>query len=67
MYDLTSAPLIDPKLIQYLKHIYPLKAPSLGASDRQIWLDAGCQKVISHLEHLYEKQTITTEKKRGDV
>ena len=50
-------PRITKELIDYLTALHPLKYPDPATPDREIWIEAGRQKLITHLKTLYEQQT----------
>ena len=55
-------PIITQELIDYLTTLHPLRSPDPLAPDREIWIEAGRQKLIAHLKTLYEQQN-----KRGEI
>lgn len=50
-------PRITNDLLGYLRFTFPLRPPQPSQTDREIWIAAGQQYLIEHLEALYEKQT----------
>ncbi len=49
-------PYISLELLDFLKKKYPLRPPNLNHTDRQIWAEAGVQKVINDLQQLHTIQ-----------
>lgn len=51
-----AAPLIDPKLIDWLDKLWPERCPEEGDSDRQIWIAVGARKVVRRLRQELQRQ-----------
>lgn len=47
--------LIPDALIQELKQRFPCKAPSLTATDREIWASVGEQRMIDYLQREHDE------------
>ncbi len=52
-------PKVTGVLIKYLEEIYPLKAPSLQSTEREIFFNVGIQEVIEKLKRIHEDQKKT--------
>lgn len=52
----TPEPPIDEALLDYLKECFPDRCPTLGHTDREIWVAVGAVKVIRHLQAVYDGQ-----------
>ena len=53
-------PFVDIKLLNYLKKTFPNKCPNITDSDREIWVKAGKQMLIEHLEYIHEENFNTS-------
>ena len=49
-------PQVTEGLLKYLEAQFPDRCPSLGDSDRAIWVAVGGRKVVEHLKGLYDAQ-----------
>lgn len=54
-------PQVTEELLKYLEVTFPDRCPSLGDSDRDIWVAVGGRKVVEHLKGLYEAQQNPTQ------
>jgi len=52
----TPLPRIDKNLLIYLQETYQDIVPTLGMTDREIWIEVGRISVVRHLEGLYKFQ-----------
>lgn len=59
--DSTNTPLphIARTLLVYLKEIHRDQVPTVGMSDREIWIEVGKISLIRHLEDIYKQQNET--------
>lgn len=54
--DIPPRPHITPELIDYLKAVFPDKAPSIFDDDRMIWCKVGQVDVVRHLNMILQEQ-----------
>lgn len=62
MPDNQATPVILKPFLMWLERIFPLKPPNPDDSDREVWMKAGEQRVLTKLRHEYNEQN-----KRGDI
>jgi hypothetical protein len=52
-------PYIESQIIDYLKELYPDKAPDLSMEEKLIWFAAGQVSVVRHLKEQFKLQEET--------
>lgn len=56
-----KAPAISQAILDYLDRMFPDKCPGEEVSDRKVWIDVGCRKVVNHLRAVHNRQRSTGE------
>lgn len=46
---------VPKSLVDHLKKCFPLKAPTVKQSDREIWMEAGRQDIIEKIEAWHKR------------
>lgn len=54
-----NLPQVSKELIEYLEHIYPDRAPTLGTPLEQLWHNSGKVAVVRHLRAVFDEQNET--------
>lgn len=52
-------PYVSRELLAWLERIFPDRAPTRAASDREIWIAVGGVEVVKHLRAIHEAQETT--------
>ena len=52
----TPLPHITSNLLVYLRKVNQDQVPTVGMSDREIWIEVGKIAIIRHLEDIYNQQ-----------
>ena len=55
----TPLPHINRNLLIYLRDVNRDQVPTVGMSDREVWIEVGKIAVIRHLEDIYNQQNET--------
>ena len=57
----TTLPHVARNLLVYLKEVNRDQVPTIGMSDREVWIEVGKISVIRHLEDIFQQQQNETE------
>jgi len=49
-------PHVSKELLDYLRQLFPDKAPNIFEDERTIWANVGAVNVVKHLTMLHEEQ-----------